>query len=97
MKKIILIAGMLLAGCGSGPTGMSMPEQIEKTQACRKAGGRVIEIRWEINSAIHRIECSFIPETDHGAACTQRGGVPILSSWDGTLKDCKFPEAGRKR
>lgn len=27
---------------------------------------------------------------DPGKLCIDKGGIPIYSSWDGTLKDCKF-------
>lgn len=29
-------------------------------------------------------------------ACINQGGIPILSSWDGRLIDCKFKEENKK-
>lgn len=29
-------------------------------------------------------------------ACYKLGGVPIYSSWDGTVERCDFPPAGRR-
>ena len=97
MKKLILIAvaaaGLAGCGAGGGPRGISFEEQIRKTNACRKAGGRVIELRYQVNNAVGSVECSFEPERDYGKPCRDVGGVPIFSSWDGTLKDCKMPIA----
>ena len=89
MNKTIIGLALLLCGCGA-PKGLPLDEQIQRTKACLKAGGRVLEQRYAENNAVSSLECSFIHIINYGKPCSDKGGVPIFSSWDGRLKDCKF-------
>lgn len=86
MKIILCMVLMTLAGCG----GMTLEEQVKATTECKTAGGRIVEVQNGWNFKLMRVDCTFEPEKNYGKACTDKGGVPVFSSWDGSLKDCKF-------
>lgn len=88
LKKLCLLGLVSLCGCDPAPTGMPWEEQLAKVNACKKAGGRVSESRYADGGAVARVNCYFTP--DDGEDCRKKGGVAILSSWDGTLKNCVF-------
>jgi hypothetical protein len=95
MKKIFLLAVVVGLSACKGPSGMALADQIEAVNACTKAGGTVSESRYIDNGAVARVNCYFDKGADRGKPCTDKGGVPIFSSWDGTLKNCIL-KAGSK-
>lgn len=88
MKLILVVVAFCLCGCSN----MHMPlaEQIAATKACRDAGGRPHEVTNGLDGGLVRVDCSLAEPRSPGKPCEDKGGVPILSSWDGTLSDCIF-------
>lgn len=44
---------------------------------------------WLFSDPMNWIPESYVAPPDPGiAACLERGGVPVRSAWNGTLKDC---------
>ena len=91
MKKGLLLFFIGMSGCT--PPGIPLDEQIEAVKKCREAGGVVSESRYTGTGEVAYVNCYFDGRSDWGGACKKKGGVPIFSSWDGSLKDCKFEGA----
>jgi hypothetical protein len=98
MKIAIMILVLFLGGCAMKPE-----DVVNQCEACRKYEGwdcRIGENGWTY--APNRVDC--VEKRDSadernkraGKPCSDKGGVPILSSWDGTLKDCRFKDTPSK-
>jgi len=95
MKKYTLLLIFFSAACA--PAGMPLEEQVSAVKACKQAGGTPQEIRYADGEGCAKVNCYFGEEPGarrekEAKPCLDKGGVPIYSSWDGTLKDCQFPK-----
>lgn len=90
MKTVLIaVAVLTLSAC------MSQQEQAEKIEYCRSKG-LYPDVQTNADGQVIRINC--MPEKPRNMVqesidtCKQKGGVPILSSWDGRLNNCLFKE-----
>ncbi len=90
MKYIFIIISLALFACSQE---MTRSDVISAVNECKEKGLYPNIVRDGMNYTIKRVEC--LPEHKETAGekvCREKGMLPIYSSWNGKVKDCKKVE-----